>query len=104
MSDEKNNLNSDFSEFKNKLLSLINRAFVEKHAPDLILKMIEDNKVSIDDIIKSYQFYNKIFYTIDINFIANIKYGCKLLCDMYDVGEYTKYTEFLEHLKINHKI
>lgn len=86
-----------------KYFSLMEKSLIEKYAPDAILKLIEENKMTYDDIGASYQFYTRLFKFIDLNFDMHLKYETQLLCDMYKTGEYSDYLKTLDVLGVEYR-
>lgn len=86
-----------------KVSFIAEKSMIEKYAPDEILKMIEENKVSYEDITASYDFYFRVLKFIDLNFETHLKYDLPLLSDMHKIGDYSNYLESLDLLGIDYR-
>ena len=86
-----------------KISFIAEKSMIEKHAPEEILKMIEEDKMSYEDITASYDFYFRLMKFLDLNFEAHLKYNLPLLSDMHKVGDYSTYLENLDLLGLDYR-
>jgi len=86
-----------------KVSIMAEKSMIEKHAPDKILNLIGENKMTYADVAASYDFYFRLMKFIDLNFETYLKYDLPLLSDMHKVGEYSDYLKNLDLLGIEYR-